>query len=393
MAKIAAELEVGASTDGQRSIAIIGTGYVADFYMKSIALYPDVKIVGAYDLDAARLECFCRHWSVPSFATAAELLVALPPDGLVLNLTNPNAHFKVSHDCLMAERHVYSEKPLAMDMEQAQTLVDIAVGQGLRLGAAPCSYLSQSAQTLWAGIRSEIAGKVHLAYAEIDDGYIRQAPYQHWKSETGAPWPAEDEFRVGCTMEHAGYYLTWLVQMFGPVRTVVAASAQLTGDATAAHDLSIGTLFHTSGVVSRLTCSIIAPHNHELRIVGENGVLELDECWDNLADVRFRKRTRIRRRLLELPIARKLRLPSKNTHPVPAKGGAATMNFFLGPDQMLNDLAADNDPLPIMQMALHVNEVTLALQNAGEHSGAIAMQTTCTQTGPQPWARTLKRGK
>ncbi len=385
--------EVETGRNGQRSIAIIGTGYVADFYMKSIALYPDVKIVGAFDLDADRLHTFCNHWSVPSFANIVQLLSTLPADGLVLNLTNPDAHFGVSRDCLMAERHVYSEKPLAMNMEQAQTLVDIAVAQGLRLGSAPCSYLSQSAQTLWAGIRSEVAGKVHLAYAEIDDGYIRQAPYQQWKSETGAPWPAEDEFQVGCTMEHAGYYLTWLIQMFGPVRTVVAASAQLTGDAPAAHDLSIGTLFHTSGVVSRLTCSIIAPHNHELRIVGEKGVLELDECWDNLAAVRFRKRMRIRRRLLELPITRKLRLPSKKTHPVPAKGGAATMNFFLGPDQMLNDIAADNDPLPIMQMALHVNEVTLALQNAGEHSGSVAMQTTCTPPAPQPWAVKLKRGK
>lgn len=382
--------EAHAAAIVRRPIAIIGTGYVADFYMKSIALYPDVEIVGAYDLDAARLNTFCDYWSVKPYMSAAELLADLPPQGVVLNLTNPDAHFEVSHSCLMAERHVYSEKPLAMDMKQANALADLAAARGLHLGAAPCSYLSQSAQTLWAAVREEIAGKVRLAYAEIDDGYIRQAPYQHWKSETGASWPAEDEFQVGCTMEHAGYYLTWLVQMFGPVRTVVAASAQLTGDAPAAHDLSIGTLFHTSGVVSRLTCSIIAPHNHELRIVGDKGVLELDECWDNLAKVRFRKRMRIRRRLLELPIARRLRLPGKIMHPVPAKGGAATMNFFLGPDQMLNNISAGNDPLPTMQMSLHVNEVTLALQNAGEHSGAVAMQTTCIPMPPQPWAHALK---
>ncbi|WP_108813443.1 Gfo/Idh/MocA family protein [Loktanella sp. Alg231-35] len=375
------------------SIAIIGTGYVADFYMKSIALYPDLNIVGAYDLDAARLATFCNYWKLPAFGSAEELLAALPADGLVLNLTNPDAHFDVSRACLLAERHVYSEKPLAMEMAQAMELADLATGLGLHLGAAPCSYLSQSAQTLWAAVRSAKPGKIRLAYAEIDDGYIRQAPYKHWKSETGAPWPAEDEFQVGCTMEHAGYYLTWLIQMFGPVRTVVAASAQLTGDDPAAHDLSIGTLFHTSGVVTRLTCSIIAPHNHEIRIVGDRGVLELDECWDNLASVQFRKRMRIRRRLLELPLTRKMRLPGKDLHPVPAKGGAATMNFFLGPDQMLHDIAAGTDPTPAMQMALHVNEVTLALQNAGEHSGSQTMQSTCEPPAPQPWAQSLKGGK
>lgn len=376
-----------------RSIAIIGAGFVADLYMKSIALYPDVKIVGVYDKDTARSEAFCAHWSLTPAATIKALLLSLPPDGLVLNLTNPNAHFEVTHACLMAKRHVYSEKPLAMDMEEANTLADIAMAEGLHLGAAPCSYLSQSAQTLWAGVRDEVGGTARLAYAEIDDGFVRQAPYQHWTSETGAPWPAEDEFQVGCTMEHAGYYLTWLVQMFGPIRTVVAASAQLTGEEPAADDLSIGTLFHASGVVSRLTCSIIAPHNHEIRIVGDKGVLELDECWDNLAQVRFRKRFRLRRRLLELPITRKLRLKVKDTHPVPAKKGTATMNFFLGPDQMLRNIAADNDPTPAMQMALHVNEVTLALQNAGEHSGSRAMETTCEPPAPQVWAQRLKGGK
>lgn len=376
--------------NAQRTIAIIGTGYVADFYMRSIALYPNLTIVGAFDLDAGRLKVFCDHWSVPAFRTADELLAALPADGLVLNLTNPDAHFEVSRNCLMADRHVYSEKPLAMQMDQASELVDIATARGLWLGAAPCSYLSQSAQTLWAAVRSDILGKVRLVYAEIDDGFIRQAPFEHWKSETGAPWPAEDEFQIGCTMEHAGYYLTWLIQMFGPVRTVVAASAQLTGEGPAAEDLSVGVLFHSSGVVVRLTCSIIAPHNHEVRIIGDKGVLELDECWDNLAQVRFRKRLRIRRRLLEAPVARKLRLARKDTHPVPAKGGAATMNFFLGPQQMLDSIAAGKDPATAMQMALHVNEVTLALQNAGEHSGAKTMMTTCTPPAPQPWAQALR---
>lgn len=375
-----------------RSIAIIGTGYVADFYMKSIRLYPDVDIVAAFDIDAERLSVFCAHWDVPAAGSADELFAALPDDGLVLNLTNPDAHFAVSQACLLAGKHVYSEKPLAMRMTDADTLADLAVAHGLHLGAAPCSYLSQSAQTLWAAVRSDVAGKVRLAYAEIDDGYIRQAPYQHWKSESGAPWPAEDEFQVGCTMEHAGYYLTWLIQMFGPVRTVVAASAQLTGDGAAAHDLSIGTLFHTSGVVTRLTCSIIAPHNHEIRIVGDKGVLELDECWDNLAPVRFRKRMRIRRRLLESPLTRKLRLPEKLAHPVPAKGGSATMNFFLGADQMLQSIAAGDDPKPAMDMALHVNEITLALQNAGEDSGALPMQTRCDPLPPQSWAAHLKGG-
>lgn len=374
----------------KRQIALIGVGFVADLYMRSIALYDDVDIIGAHDRDAARLSVFCTHYGVPSFDDMDVLLAALPADGLVLNLTNPGSHYDVSTRCLNAGRHVYSEKPLAMQMDQALALAELARAKGLRLGSAPCSYLSQSAQTLAAAVRNGVAGTPRLTYAEIDDGYIRQAPYHKWQSETGVPWPAEDEFQVGCTMEHAGYYLTWLIQMFGPVRTVVAASAQLTGDGPAAHDLSIGTLFHHGGMVTRLTCSIIAPHNHHIRIVGDAGVLELDACWDNLAAVKFRKRFVLRRRLMESPVARRVKLAPGPTHPVPGKKGAATMNFFLGPDQMLRDIAAGADAAPGMALALHVNEITLALQKAGEHSGAVSMQTTCDPMALMPWAQKLK---
>ena len=37
--------------------------------------------------------------------------------------------------------------------------------------------------------------------------------------------------------------------------------------------------------------------------------------------------------------------------------------------------------------ALHLTEVTLAIQNAGETSGAQSMTTTCTAMEPMPWAR------
>ncbi|MEC7963511.1 MAG: gfo/Idh/MocA family oxidoreductase, partial [Pseudomonadota bacterium] len=36
--------------------------------------------------------------------------------------------------------------------------------------------------------------------------------------------------------------------------------------------------------------------------------------------------------------------------------------------------------------ALHLNEVTLAIQNAGEATGAQAMTTTCTPMDPMDWA-------
>lgn len=369
-------------------IGIVGTGFVADLYMRSLKTFPELIVDCAFDIDSARLAAFCRHWGVRS-ATSLDDLLRSPAMVLVLNLTNPGAHFEVSRACLRAGRHVYSEKPLATDMDDARALVDLAQEAGLMLASAPCSLLGEAAQTLWASVRREDAGRPLLVYAELDDDYIPTAPYKKWFSESGAPWPYRDEFEVGCTVEHAGYYLSWLIAMFGNVTTVVAASAdivpgKLPDGAATAPDYSCANLFFECGVVARLTCSIIAPHNHALRVIGDQGVIEIDECWSNAAPVRVRRRHVLRRRQINSPFARRVRVGTA-TDPKVGRRGAASMNFALGPAEMVSALQEGRACRIGADFALHFNEVTLAIQNSRADKGVQHMTTRCRPVEPLPW--------
>lgn len=373
---------------GPGRVLLLGCGFVADLYMRSAAAMPGIEVAGAFDTDAARLKAFCAHWKVSACASFEDLL-ARAPDALVLNLTNPGAHFATTRACLEAGRHVYSEKPLAMTVEEAKALHALAGDRGLTLASAPCSMLGEAAQTLGQALRNGIAGTPRVVHAELDDGFVPQAAYRKWLSESGAPWPFEDEFRVGCTLEHAGYYLTWLISWFGPVRTVVAASAETVpgkeGTGPFAPDLSVATLFFDSGPVARLTCSIVAPHDHGIRITGDKGVLSCDAAWDNAARVRFARRLTLRRKLIEHPFPRRLRL-KQPTHPKVKRWGAAAMNFMLGPAEVLEALREGRPCRMSNDFALHLTEVTLAIQNAGETSGAQRMTTRCDRPEPMPWA-------
>jgi predicted dehydrogenase len=160
-------------TDGARpggNLAIVGTGFVADLYMRSLKTMPDVKVVKAFDIDLRRLDTFSSYWNVPAARGLDELL-----DGhidLVLNLTNPSAHFAVSHRCLEAGKSVFSEKPLATEMAQAVKLHALAKATGLQLASAPCSVLGKAAQTVWLALRRGEIGKPLLVYAELDGGFI-----------------------------------------------------------------------------------------------------------------------------------------------------------------------------------------------------------------------------
>lgn len=376
-------------TSPKGTVAIVGTGFVADLYMRSFKTFPNIKVVGAYDIDEARLKTFSAYWDVPA-ANSLDALLSAPDLQLVLNLTNPDAHFTVSKAALEAGRHVYSEKPLAVSMVDAYALHALANDRKLMLASAPCSWLSQAAQTVWKAVSTGAIGTPRLVYAELDDDFIPKAPYEQWLSESGGPWPAKDEFQTGCTLEHAGYYLTWLMAVFGPVDKVVAASAnlipgKLPDDEETAPDYSTAILFFKAGMVARLTCSIIAPHDHRMRIIGDDGVLELDECWNNTAPVRIRKRHVLRRKLINSPVARREKIAG-DTHPKVGKWGAAAMNFALGPAEMLAALEAERPSLLDADFALHLNEVTLAIQNAGEDAGSQKMNTSFEPVSPMPWA-------
>jgi predicted dehydrogenase len=257
------------------------------------------------------------------------------------------------------------------------------------LSSAPCSVLGEAAQKLWLAVRRNEIGKVRLIYAELDDDFIPQAPYRKWVSASGAPWPYRDEFIVGCTVEHAGYYVAWLIAIFGTVERVIAASANLIDDklddgTKTAPDFSCATLFFKSGVVARLTCSIVAPHNHGIRIIGDTGILEVDECWNNDAAVRVRRRHVFRRRLINSPLAKRVKIKGA-THPKVERWGAAGMNFALGPMDMLAALKDSRPSRLSTGFALHLTEVILAIQNA---NGVQVTQTLCPPIEPMPWART-----
>ncbi len=359
-----------ASGDHRRAIriAIVGAGYVADLYMPSLRTFPDLEICGVWDTDPDRLAAFAGYWRVPAAASLAALTAAGPI--ILLNLTNPHAHAAVNRAALEAGCHVWCEKPLALCHEEAEALVALAAAKGLHLASAPCNLLGQAAQTAARAIRDGRIGTPRLAYAELDDDFLPAAPHAGWRSASGAPWPSADEFRTGCTLEHAGYWLGPLMAMFGPVRRIVSASARLldarqTGAGHAAPDYASASLFFDA-IVVRLTCSIVAARDHRLRIFGDGGVLEIGDAWSNAAPVRLRRRHVIRRRLVNSPFAARVR-PAGTSHPMVARRGAAAMNFALGVAEMARAISAGATPRLAGDFALHLTEVALAMQAGGEH--------------------------
>src|SRR4051812_25704006 len=121
-------------------VALVGAGYVADFYAATLGNHPALELVGVTDLDADRARRFAELYKVRAYPSL-DALLADPRVQAVVNLTSPASHYAVTRDCLTAGRHVYSEKPLAMSLPDAEALVELAEREGLVLSAAPCNLL------------------------------------------------------------------------------------------------------------------------------------------------------------------------------------------------------------------------------------------------------------
>ena len=206
-------------------IAILGCGYVAEQYANTLAGHPELELAGAYDQNTDNLDAFVRRTPTRKYASFEDL-IGDPAVETVVNLTNPRSHFELNRRCLESGKHVYCEKPLAMTTEDALTLARMAHQRGVHLSSAPCSVLGETAQTLWKAVREGTIGRVRLVYANFDDGMVAPnlSPWE-WRNESGVPWPARDEFEVGCTYQHAGYVVTWLCAFFGPVKATTSFAA------------------------------------------------------------------------------------------------------------------------------------------------------------------------
>jgi predicted dehydrogenase len=371
-------------------IGIVGCGYVADLYAGTLALHPDMELVGVTDRDSRRAQDFGGDHSVSVYRNLDELLSDERVQ-VVLNLTNPESHYTVTRAALEAGKHVYSEKPLAMKLEEASELCELAKQKRLHLSGAPCSVLSESAQTMWQALRRNKVGPVRVVYGELDDGMLHKMAYEKWRRPSGIPWPYRSEFEVGCTLEHAGYTVTWLTAFFGPARAVTAFSSCQVPDKRpgetirSAPDFSVACIRFESGVVARLTCSVLAPLDHSIRIFGDDGVLSIRDSWFYGAPVYVRRWLTIGRRTILNPVARRCP-PARSTYPRLKRRGTSQMDYLLGVQELCDAIREGRPSRLSADFCLHTNEIVLAIHNALESNTPYVPRFTFEPMQPMPWA-------
>ncbi|GAB3314303.1 aldo/keto reductase [Haloplanus salinarum] len=260
--------------------AFVGCGAVAGKYAAALDSSP-LSPVAACDLDADRAASFAADTGAAAYTDLDALLDATDAP-LVVNLTGHGAHAAVTERALRAGRHVWSEKPLALEAERARDLVAYATRHDLALGCAPINPDCEGQRLARRALDDGRLGPVRLAYAHAHVGRVTE-----WHDDP-------DSFlRVGPLYDGAVYPLTLLVAWFGPASRVRVADAtdpwpdrESRTPERPSHVEA--TVEFADGPLVRLTASFYAPHRSReftsLECHGDDGSLYLADAGGLGAD-------------------------------------------------------------------------------------------------------------
>ena len=268
-------------TTGGR-IGIVGCGNISRAYATKLRALPDLDLVACADLDPARARALAEAFEVPAVLTPDELLAHADVD-VVVNLTVPLSHATVSRPALEAGKHVYSEKPLALDTRDGAGLVALAQERGLRLGCAPDTFLGAGLQTCRALIDAGAIGTPLAANAF----FLGSGP------ESWHPDPRGFYQRgAGPLFDMGVYYVTALVALLGPVGRATGAARisrprrLITSRPMAGTWMDVevpthvaGVLEHEAGPIATLVASFDVPATRYrcIEVYGTEGTLSVPD--------------------------------------------------------------------------------------------------------------------
>ena len=195
------------------NIGIVGCGNISDTYFESQKIFKNVNITSCADIIKNIADQKANQYNIKS-QSVEEILEDKEID-LILNLTIPAAHKDIIVRSLENGKHCFSEKPLAINLQDGFEIKEISEKNNLLVGCAPDTFLGSAGQKARNLIESSSIGKIVLGTFNImSHGMEDWHPNPDFFFKPGA----------GPIFDLGVYYITQLINLNGPIRSVIASS-------------------------------------------------------------------------------------------------------------------------------------------------------------------------
>jgi len=144
-------------------VALLGTGYIADWHARALASVGGVELVAVCDKAEERARTFAVAHGVPRVYGSLEAMLAAERLSAVHVLLPPDLHCQSARAILEAGVDVFLEKPMCATAEECRALVELASARGRRLGVGHNFLFSGAYERLRRDVHDGRLGRVdHL---------------------------------------------------------------------------------------------------------------------------------------------------------------------------------------------------------------------------------------
>ena len=129
-------------------VGIIGTGWIGEIRARTCAAHALVEGVHLAEIDEAKLARVAKETGARTATTDYRELLRRPElDAIIVASTPETTHYPFTRDCLMARKHTFLEKPMALELKEADELMTLAREHTSRSRSATPSASTRSSRT------------------------------------------------------------------------------------------------------------------------------------------------------------------------------------------------------------------------------------------------------
>lgn len=351
-------------------IGVIGCGNISSAYFSAAKTFVDIEIVACADMNMEVAKAKAEEFEIK--AVTVDEILSDPSISIILNLTTPQAHVEINLKALKAGKHVHCEKPFALDREGGKKVLKLAAEKGLMTGCAPDTFLGGGLQTVRKVIDDGWIGKPLSGTA-----FMMCGGHESWHPNAGFYYLAGG----GPMLDMGPYYLTSLVHLLGPVKSVSAYTKMnftervVTSEPLYGQKLPVEVPTHYSGIIEFVNGTLIniimsfdvqAQSHNNIEIYGSEGSVQVPDPNTFDGDVIVKRKG------------------NKEWEKLPYSHIYTDNMRSIGVADMAHAIKNNRANRTSGTLAYHVLDVMLAFEEASNAGKKVEIKSTCDQPTPLP---------
>lgn len=258
-------------TDQPLRIGIIGAGGMGTRHAAAWSRVPGVTVTAVADINLEKARKLASQYDAADHGSVGALLNDTKTDVDIVSVCVPTSlHRELSVEALQAGKHVFCEKPMALETEDCDAMIAAAKAAEKLLSVGQVVRFFPEYANAKRLIDSGAVGKPAVARVRRGGGFPR----------TDTDWFADPAQSGGVIYDLLVHEFDWLLWCFGPVKRVYARSLteRMAANEFGHLDYALVTLRHETGVISHAEGTWADPGGFatSFEVAGDGGLLSHD---------------------------------------------------------------------------------------------------------------------